>query len=1276
MRRWLIGLMPLLLGAADDEPATTPILAPAPALLTVAERSGYTATARHDEVLSLCRALDERSESVTLTELGRSGEDRPIPLLLVASPPVATPEAARASGKLVVLLVGNIHAGEVCGKEALPMLVRELTDGPGHPLLKDLILAVVPNYNPDGNERVRLDNRPGQAGPALGMGQRGNAAGLDLNRDFVKLDAPETRALVRFLNAWDPHLVIDTHTTNGSLHRYILTYQGPQHPAGSSLVREYVRQRMIPAIDASFEQATGERAFYYGNFEDDHTRWTGFPDVPRFGTNYVGMRHRIGILSEAYAYAPYKDRVLATRDFVRTCLEYAAGHRDEIASLLDQARQQAVAGTTPYSDGVPIQSEARPFPQTVEALGYEELREAGKLRAGAPRDYRVEVVQDYRPTLSLRWPHAYLVPPQCDQAIATLRRHGVELEALSEPATLDAAGYRVQSIERSERPYEGHHPVKLTVAGAGTAARTVAAGTVLVRTSQPLGALAALLLEPISSDGLATWNQFDAQLAVGSLFPVLRLETAPAVALVTAPLVAPVPQDQPKPKAPITLDDLLAGKRVNLGGPPPPARWIDKDHWTESRDGRMVKVDARTGETSPFHDPEPLAKALAALPTIDETTAKRIAGLAGVRYDVRPGTVQAPRPSTGPLLAPDLKGVLFSHENDLYYATLDGETATRLTSSPEPEEFAEFSPDSTYVAFVRANDLYVIDLATGNERALTTDGTETLRHGKADWVYFEEIFNRNWKAFWWSPDGKRIAFLELDDAPLPDHAVLIDTAGSKRTVETTPYPRSGEPNPHVRLGVVSAAGGSVAWADLDRYTKDSFLISGVGWLAADAAYAYVQNRTQTWLDLVKVAPDGKTTRLFRDQTAAWIENSGDIQPLDGGDFLYLSERDGWKHLYRYKADGTLVKQLTSGDWEIRSIEALDASAGFLYFTATKDGPLALNLYRVKLDGRGPIERITTGTATHDVTLSPDAALFLDTQADFETPPGVTLRKIDGAEVRVVKPVDRTPLESVALAPRKRVQIPTPDGFKLEAEVTTPPSMDPNLRYPAWFMTYAGPHTPTLNGGWPGARMAMDQALANAGFVVFRMDPRSASGKGATSAHAAYKQLGVRELEDIQTGIAWLKKEYPQVDPERIGMAGHSYGGFITAFAMTHSDLFAAGIAGAPVTDWHDYDSIYTERFMLTPQENPEGYKAGSVVEAAANLKGKLLILHGAIDDNVSLRNTMRLVHALQTANKDFELMIYPSARHGIFGPHYQRTQIDFIRRTLGGPKPKAATARE
>jgi dipeptidyl-peptidase-4 len=471
----------------------------------------------------------------------------------------------------------------------------------------------------------------------------------------------------------------------------------------------------------------------------------------------------------------------------------------------------------------------------------------------------------------------------------------------------------------------------------------------------------------------------------------------------------------------------------------------------------------------------------------------------------------------------------------------------------------------------------------------------------------------------------------------------------------------------VRLGLVASAGGAVLWADFADYSPESFLISEVGWFDGSAAYCYVQNRTQTWLDLVKVTPGddkGVVKRLFRDATKAWIESPGPVHVLADKSFLWLSERDGWKHLYHYNADGSQKAQLTSGPWEARALEVVDPKTGWIYFTATRDNPVATNLYRVKPGS--PIERLTQGAGSHDVTMSPDGNLFLSSFSDIRTPSRLRLY---GSDCRLVRTIDSNPsheLKQLKSGPRERLQIPTKDGFQLEAELIFPTSLDSGKKYPVWFMTYAGPHAPTVSDSWAGGRM-QDHALAEEGFIVFRMDPRSASGKGAISAWTAYKHLGVQELEDIKTAINWLKQK-PYVDGSRIGMAGHSYGGYITAYAMTHCDLFAAGIAGAPVTDWRDYDSIYTERYMGLPQDNPDGYNVSSVVRAAANLHGKLLILHGAIDDNVSLRNTMRLVEALQDANKDFELMIYPSSRHGIFGPHYSRLQRDFIRRTLGKPK--------
>jgi dipeptidyl-peptidase 4 len=306
--------------------------------------------------------------------------------------------------------------------------------------------------------------------------------------------------------------------------------------------------------------------------------------------------------------------------------------------------------------------------------------------------------------------------------------------------------------------------------------------------------------------------------------------------------------------------------------------------------------------------------------------------------------------------------------------------------------------------------------------------------------------------------------------------------------------------------------------------------------------------------------------------------------------------------------------------------------------------------------------LTTTPGDHVVTVSPKANLFLDSSSSHDQPVQVRLYRPDHSLVRTVDSNPVYALEEYKHGPFEMVQISMADGFVLEGSLLKPPSFDPRRRYPVWFMTYAGPHAPTIHDSWGGGR-SRDEMLAQMGFIVFRCDPRSASGKGACSTWTAYRQLGVQELKDIEGAIRWLSKQ-PGIDPARIGMSGHSYGGFMTSYAMTHSKLFAAGIAGAPVTDWRNYDSIYVERYMNVPKENPEGYKITSVVDAAAKLHGKLLILHGLMDDNVHPVNSLQLVDALERADKEFEMMIYPLSRHGIRGKHNDRLIVDFMKRAL------------
>ncbi len=1226
-----LALLPTLTRAAD-----------AP-LLTVAEKSDYKATSRHADVMDFCERLAKQSPLVRVGELGTSGEGRKLPLLILADPPIATPEEAAKSKKLVVFAIGNIHAGEVDGKEALLMLARDLALAKERPLLKDLIIVIAPIFNADGNEKITKTNRPEQAGPVDGVGVRVNSQGLDLNRDFVKLESPEVRALVRFFNEWDPAVFVDCHTTNGSFHRYTMTYEGGRCPAGDAKLIGLVTDEMLPEITKRLEKETGYKSYYYGNFSADRTRWETVPATPRYSTQYVGLRNRIAILSESYTYAPFKDRVLGSRGFVKDIFEYTAENKDKIRKLIADARAASIKAGTELKETstVPLQFKPAAHGKPYEFLGFvEEQKDGHRVSTGKPKSYELVYWGGTETTLSVRLPYAYLIPAAQAKAIENLQLHGVVLEQLREDIELDVEAYKVEEITKTPL-FQKHQPISLRVTPRKES-RRVEAGSILVRAAQPLGMFAAFLLEPQSCDGLTTWNFFDDVLKEGKDYPVLRLPAK--TNLSTAP-IRPLPEDRPQKKKSLTFDQGYGNAPPNFSGTPVSiVGWLDDgEHFLQIKGGRLHKVDALTGRSQPFFDPEKLAAALATLPTLDKN---EVQGM--VRSPLLP-------------MNPQRTGALLEYENDLYYCNLDGTKPVRLTKSPGAKELVTFSPNGQLVAFIRDNNLFVVDVATQTEKALTTDGSATIFNGKADWVYFEEIYHRSRHAFWWSPDSTRLAFLRFDDSPVKKLTV-VDHLPVNQRVEETPYPKAGHPNPLVKLGIVSAGGGTVRWADLDDYTPTASLITRAGWMPdSQNVYFYVQDRAQTWLDFCTVGRQGGApTKLFRETTKAWVDDPGEPTFLKDGSFLLLSERSGWRHVYHFDKDGKLKKQVTSGDWEVRTLHQVDEETGWVYVTGTREAATALNLYRAKLDG-SVIEPLTSG-GDHRAVLAPKAKLFVDTYSDEQTPPKVRVCRTDGTLARMVDTNPVYLLDDYRLGTYERMQIKTPDGFELEASVLKPANFDPQKKYPVWFMTYGGPHAPTVRDGWNPGRFR-DEMLANMGFIVFRCDPRSASGKGACSTWTAYRQLGVQELKDVETAIKWLSS-HSYVDSTRIGMSGHSYGGYLTAYALTHSKLFAAGIAGAPVTDWRNYDSIYTERYMNTPQENPKGYDASSVVKAAKNLHGRLLILHGVMDDNVHLQNSLQLMQALEQADKDFEVMLYPTSRHGIGGKHYQRLMVEFMKRTL------------
>ena len=485
------------------------------ALLTTAERTNYVETSSHADVLGFCTDLAKRSPLVKYADFGTSTEGKKLPLLVLSDPPVATPEEAKKLGKPVVMAFANIHAGEVDGKEAVLMLARDLADKKSN-LLKTFVILIAPNFNPDGNDKFGR-NRTSQNGPPQ-VGLRENGQRMDLNRDFVKLETPEVKALIHVMNTWDPLVIIDCHTTNGSYHRYTLTYDTPRYVAVDPKLIEFGQKKLLPAATTKVKAATGFDTFQYGNFGAGQTRWepSGYSGTPRFGIQYIGVRGRIGILSESYSYATFEDRVKATYAFVKAIFEYAAENLDSVKAV--------VAAASAPRDSVGLRSKHVAVGDPIKVLGYESAkRENGKVVYGPSKDFTIPVMTKMEPTLSVARPAIYLVDPSYAKAVETLRNHGVVVEELKEDAKVPVEEYTVKETVKAQRPFQGHNTVDKVEVEKKADEYAAKAGTFVVRTNQPLGNLAVFLLEPQAEDGLVTWNLFDAGLKEKAVYPVRRV---------------------------------------------------------------------------------------------------------------------------------------------------------------------------------------------------------------------------------------------------------------------------------------------------------------------------------------------------------------------------------------------------------------------------------------------------------------------------------------------------------------------------------------------------------------------------------------------------------------------------------------------------------------------------------------------------------------------------------------------------------------------------------
>jgi len=567
------------------------------------------------------------------------------------------------------------------------------------------------------------------------------------------------------------------------------------------------------------------------------------------------------------------------------------------------------------------------------------------------------------------------------------------------------------------------------------------------------------------------------------------------------------------------------------------------------------------------------------------------------------------------------------------------------------------SPDLKYRAFTRSFNLYIKDM-DGAETALTTDGTEDLRNAFPDWVYPEEL--SQYQAFWWSPDSKKIAFMQFDERPVTKYPIVHDTQPVPR-FELLGYPKPGGNNPIVRLFIVDIASKKLVRLDTGD-DLDVYLYRGQ-WTVDGREFTYHRlNRFQNKVELFAADPATGRTRLFlTDTDPCYLDESTDLVFLaDAKRFLWTSERSGWREIYLYElATGRLLKQLTDTKLPVRGIQGVDEARGLVYFSGQEANGTQSHLYRVKLDRTG-YARMTKEPGSHMASLSPTFDHYVDSFSSFDQPAKSTLYAVDGKEIRALSPgtVSKELLDLKLIKP-EHFQFKSADGkYDLDGLLYFPAHFDPADKYPLILPIYGGPGVKAVSNSYKMTDAS--QALAQLGFLVAVCDYRGVSGRGKAFQNLHYMKLGQVELEDHVAFVKALGTR-PYVDTTRVGVTGHSYGGYFTCLALLKEpDVFHVGVAGAPVTDWRNYDSIYTERYMRRPQDNPDGYEKSSCLTYAKNLKGKLFIHHGAVDDNVHPGNTIQLVQALLKENKTFDMMIYPEQQHGISVPRYPASRVEYF----------------
>jgi dipeptidyl-peptidase 4 len=1270
--------------------------------MTIAERSNYLATSRGSDVAEFLAALDADSPHAKLVQYGATNEQRPLWSLVVSREENVQLPLPADDPRLVIVMIGGIHSGECDSKEALLALARDVLQQETPKYLDRAVLVFAPNFNADGNERVGLLHRPGQEGPALGMGTRENAVGQDLNRDFIKLDSPEVRSLVRMIDAWEADVLIDAHTTNGSLHRYDMTYDMPHNPAANPQVLSWMREELFPVVSKKMSDQ-GAPVFYYGNFNRDHTVWESYGFEPRYSTEYMGLRGKIGILVESYSYATYQRRIEVSYAFIDACLEQLTQQSARIQSLIQPSsdqppREVAIQGKIVADDAPakvaayawptqsqkdteeatkgnapvdrdhatndparqdPTSRENKPSARAVDQPAsptFPSPKDRGAIKDMVETEYTVTVVNRGESILQVDAPEYYYIPEECAWAASRIRLHGIPMIRVDGSANASAEQYTIASRKEANE-FQFRKMSRYAVNKQAIDAK-LGSGW-LVPTNHALGVLATYVLEPHSDESLAMWGFLDPALREGSTYPVLRLSSKPnfekSFPLPKLAWLEMVPKDIVGER--LSLEKLFdPQQRVSYSGMPTPMpRWAPNgESYLTQRENRWFQIDCATGSMQPFDRLVKLVEALGKLPGLGDGAAAPYGRQLGI-FDE------------------SLQTALIRHQNDLYFYDAEVNKATRLTETPDDEEeLYALSPTRGHVAFVRNQNLWVVDCKTGDIKPLTTDGGGEILNGKLDWVYQEEIYGRGqFKAYWWNPDGTKIAYLRLDESPVPNF-IVDNSLGFAQKIENMRYPKAGQNNPLVTLHVVDVATGRDTTVPIERFEEKDRLVVRVGWKPEQPYQVVyqVQNRIQNQLDVVLFDLQKETSQtLVHEESKAWIDVIDVPRWLPDGSFLWLSDADGGRrHIHLISAQGER-RPLTRGDWDVKEISAIADAGKSVWFTAHRSAPTNTDVLRLSLE-TGVIESMSNLPGSHRISVHPSGSYFMDSWSDMTNPAQLWLRGRDGQPIRSLSGYRSDRFDYVKTAEVELLEIPARDGQAMPAMLYRPAAQSGSTaaKAPVLIHVYGGPAAPTVENAWTHRSDLWHRYLARQGIAVLLCDNRSALGRGNSDTWKIYRNLGDVELRDLEDAARWIGTQ-DWADPDRIGLWGWSYGGYFTAYALTHSKLFHAGIAGAPVTDWRNYDSVYTERYMDTPQSNPSGYESSSVVAAAKDLHGRLLLIHGEIDDNVHMANSMQLVHALQKAGKPFELMVYPNNRHGISDPqqtfHQYQMMTDFVRRNLG-----------